>query len=345
MIRRIILAALAMLLLSGTGAVQAQEGTERPWCVSVWYPSSDQPGGMDSILNNLDVIDEVNPFWYSANSDGTLGLLPGAEDADELAAWRVAGLHVIPTIANASYLAIGPDIRAAHIQAIVDLVEQWDYEGIDIDYESFPLSTRDDFSTFIEELAVQLHDRRRLLSIAVHAKTDDPGTWEGPAAQDWTRLAPAVDIFRLMTYDYHSRSSKEPGPIGPPLWSQDVLAYAASLTDLGKVRLGVHFYGYVWQRGRVTTTSWASVQRSVESFKLPIERDPADMEARIDIKVTGLPAQTVYVADAEGIAYKLDLLRAAYPELGGLAIWGLSGEDPANWEVLRAYSAAECNMQ
>lgn len=333
-------------LLASPWIVSGQTQPPESWCVSVWYPSSEHPAGLDSITAHSDVIDEVNPFWYAAAADGTIALHPGAEDADKLAAWRAAGLLILPTIANASPLAISDlQTRAAHIAQIVVLVERMDYDGIDIDYEEFPLSTRDAFSDFIESLAEQLHANGRLLSIAVHAKTTDNPGWEGAAAQDWARLAPAVDIFRIMTYDYHSRASRDPGPIGPPGWSSEVLAYAATVTDLGKVRLGLHFYGYRWQRGSVATVTWESMQRSVESFGLTVVRDPADMEAWLYLKTTGLPAQTIYAADSVGLAHKLDLVLSTYPELGGVAIWGLGGEDPANWDVLRQVRPAECNLK
>ncbi len=319
----------------------AQDNTQT-WCVSVWYPSAEHPGGLDSITANLDVIDEVNPFWYAANADGTLIVSPGAEDTAKLQAWRDAGLLILPTVAHASSFAISDENRAANIEAIVALVEQWDYDGIDIDYESFPLSTRDDFSDFIETLSARLHANGRLLSIAVHAKTDDQGTWEGAAAQDWTRLAPAVDFFKIMTYDYTSGASREPGPIGPPEWSGDVLAYAATVMDLSKVRLGLHFYGYRWQRSDVMVTTWEAVQRTIDSFDLTVERDPADMEAHVEVSARGLPKQTTYFADAVGLEYKLTFLLDAYPDLGGVAIWGLGGEDPANWDVLRQFERGQC---
>lgn len=322
---------------------QTQDTPARSWCVSVWYPSSEHPGGYDSILNNLDVIDEVNPFWYAANADGTLLVHTGAEDAEKLAAWRAAGLRIVPTIANASPLAISdPQTRAQHIEHIVALVTRMGYDGIDIDYEEFPLSTRDDFSLFIETLGERLHANGRLLSIAVHAKTTDRPSWEGAAAQDWARLAAAVDVFRIMTYDYHSRASREPGPIGPPEWAADVLAYAATVTDLSKVRLGLHFYGYRWQRGSVAPVTWESVQRAVSAYNLTLERDPASQEAWVTIAQRGLPKQTIYVADAVALDDKLCRLLAQFPDLGGVAIWGLGGEDPANWDILRRYEHSPC---
>ena len=341
--RSILAAFLAIFWLAGPWLAAAQDDAGRSWCVSVWYPSSDHPGGLDSIIQNLDVIDEVNPFWYAASADGAVTSKTDAGNPDKLAAWRAAGLRVLPTIADASPFAIRDANRAAHIQTIFELVERMDYDGIDIDYEEFPLTTRDDFSAFVEDLAAQLHTNGRLLSIAVHAKTTDAPAWEGAAAQDWVRLSSAVDIFRIMTYDYHN-SPGDPGPIGPPQWSSDVLAYAATVTDLSKVRLGLHFYGYRWQRGSVGATSWESTERAIESFDLTVERDLLDMEAWVAVKVKGLPAQTIYFADAAGLAYKLDRLLTAYPGLGGVAIWGLGGEDPANWDVLREVAGAACRL-
>ena len=337
------LAIFCFLFVIFTPLIASAQDDAGSWCVSVWYPSSEHPGGLDSIMNNIAQIDEVNPFWYTARPDGTVDRYDGAEDVEKLAAWRDAGLLILPTIANASPFAVAEDVRDVHIDTIVALVERMDYDGIDIDYESFPLWTRDDFSLFIETLAERLHANGRLLSIAVHAKTADQTTFEGSSAQDWARLAPAVDMFKIMTYDYTNRSSDDAGPIGPPSWSRDVLTYAATVTDLSKVRLGLHFYGYRWQRNDVATITWESAQRTIESYDLTVERNPADMEARFTLKVTGLPRQTYFFADAAGLEYKLDMILTHYPDLGGVSIWGLGGEDPANWDVLRSYRQGECN--
>ena len=337
-----------MLWSTGLGARVYAQSTPPParnWCVSAWYPSSEHAGGYDTLMRHIDALDEINPFWYAAAPDGALVKAPEAEDAAKLAAWREAGVLILPTIANAAPQAVRSETRAAHIAHIVALVERMNYDGIDIDYESFPLSTRDDFSAFVEVLSAELHARGRLLSVAVHAKTSDRGTWEGAAAQDWARLAAAVDVFRIMAYDYHHRASPEAGPIGPPQWAADVLGYAATVTDLSKVRLGLHFYGYRWQRGQVATITWESFQHTVDSFGLTVARDPADREAYVQFKVRGLPAQTIYVADAVGLAYKLDVLLSAYPDLGGVAIWGIGGEDPQLWDVLRARHTRDCALR
>ena len=341
--RILFLTALVIAVLSAD-IITAQDAPSS-WCVSVWYPSSDDPTGSDSISSNLDVIDLVNPFWYTLLPDGTVGLQPGAEDAEQLAAWREAGLVIVPSILSTSWAPLDTDeMRDFHIQQIIDLVERFDYDGLDIDYEELALSTRDAFSIFIERLADELHARGRLLSIAVHAKTDDAGNREGTAAQDWARLADAVDVFAIMTYDYTSRRAS-PGPIAPLEWTLDVLAYAETVTDLSKVRLGLPFYGYSWLRGRppATSVTWAAARRLIDSFELEVMREHT--EGRIDLDVRGLPDQTIYFVDAASITQRLSLVHEQFPTLGGLAIWGLGGEDPANWDVLREYEDSSCALR
>lgn len=338
---RVLLLILPLLLIS---PAHAQETTEQSFCISVWYPSSEHPGGYESLMANLDVFDVVHPFWYTPLADGSLQPQPDAENAEKLAAWREAGLTIIPSIFSSVSLMIEtPELREFHIAAILDLVERMDYDGIDIDYEGFGTHTREAFSLFVEDLAAALHSNGRLLTIAVHAKTDDQGSWEGAAAQDWARLAAAVDVFTIMTYDYTSRN-QPPGPIGPPAWIIDVLAYAQTVTDLAKVRMGLHFYGYSWQRGNppAITVNWESVQRWVESFGIEVQRNPEDMEAYVDVKPRGLPRQSVYFADATSVRYKVDLILNTYPTLGGIAVWGLGGEDPQNLAALRELRPAAC---
>ncbi len=337
-----ILLIVVLLVLCVPLAVSAQE-EEASWCVSVWYPSSDDPNGGDSVMTNADVINIINPFWYTPRDDGTVNPAdPNTENAEQLAAWREQGFVILPSIFASLWTMIStPEARENHVQNIVDLVERMDYDGVDIDYEGFALSTRDNFSAFIELLSQELHASGRLLSVTVHPKTQDDSPYEGAAAQDWARLAPVSDIFNIMTYDYTSRN-EPPGPIAPIPWVRDVLAYAETVTDLAKVRMGLPFYGYQWMRGNPPSSpiTWTTAQRLIESFELEVMRDPDAMEANILIDVPRLPDQNMYFADSEQLAAKLAMAREDFPTLGGVAIWGIGGEDPANWDVLREYAGA-----
>jgi len=332
------------LFLTFTAAAQESDAPAPSFCVAVWYPSSEHPGGYDSLMDNLDVIDVVHPFWYNPAPDG--GLLPthGAEDPEKLAAWREADLIILPSIfSGVSQVIMDEGIRGAHIATIVETVLRLEYDGIDIDYEGFALNTREPFSQFVEELAEALHAEGKLLYVTVHPKTDDAGAWEATAAQDWTRISAAADVVNIMTYDYTSRN-EPPGSISPNAWVSDVLGYAGTIGGLRDFRVGLPFYGYGWTRGRppAVAVTYEAVMRTVETFELETTRDPASGAIVVELKQRGLPSRTVYLEDAESLGNRLTPMIDLYTSLGGAAIWGLGGEDPAVWDVLRELRPAQC---
>lgn len=336
---------LVALLVAGSLA-WAQPGqsptTPASWCVAVWYPSSEHPGGADAILANSDVIDVVHAFWYTPDSHGALLDQSGSRAAEQVEQWHAAGLLVIPSVFAGHWGYLSDEVRPAHVEAIVTLVEERGYDGIDIDYEMFALETRDVFSTFIEELADALHGNGRLLAVTVHAKTEDQSPFPSAAAQDWVRLARAADIFNLMTYDYTNRN-EPPGPVASIPWVGEVVEYALTTTTSERVRVGLPFYGYSWRRGRppATATTWEAADRMVTQFGLEPQRDPLGHELAIELDVTGLPRQQLFVSDAQTTSARLDVL----PAVGGVAIWGIGGEDPANWQVLRDQRPAPCALR
>ncbi len=335
----------ALVVLLAAAPVAAQD-SPASFCVAAWLRESEQPQGFDSLMNAAGVVDIVHPMWYAPADDGSILLLDDAEDPAKLDAWREAGFQIIPSLFSTLSAAIeDPATRSRHVAELVALAERMDYAGLDIDYEEFGSHARDAFSAFIEELAAALHANGRTLTVTLQAKTGEPGNDPGSAAQDWPRLVAAADRINLMTYDYTGRNS-EPGPISPPGWVVDVLDYAASVSDLQTVQFGMPFYGYSWPRGNppAQATTWSSVQPWIESFNVEVQRLPESGEAFIDYKPRGLPRQVVVFNDGESVRARLETVLAAHPDVGGLAIWGLGGEDPAVWDALAELRPADCAL-
>jgi spore germination protein YaaH len=313
----------------------AGPNTGRSYRVAIWATYA----GLleqETLAANAGVVDEVNFVWYTLESGGKIS--GSIQSPEALQAARAAGLRVVPSIANAGFSrdavieAIGePAARTGHVQELAMLVEENDFSGIDIDYEGLAAEDRAAFTGFIEELAGVLHSRGRILSIAVHAKTDDAGTWGGPAAQDWVRLGAAVDEFKIMTYDFHW-STSEAGPIAPLGWVNEVLTYAATVVPPEKTYMGVHFYGYDWVGSTAEGLEWQQVSKRLARSGAEVRRDERGEAwfAYDDGR------HTVYFADATSLAERLEFAFTQHPDLAGIAIWRLGGEDPANWEAIRA---------
>ena len=52
----------------------------------------------------------------------------------------------------------------------------------------------------------------------------------------------------------------------------------------------------------------------------------------------GIP---LYFTDAQALDERLAYVLARHPQLAGIAIWRLGGEDPGNWAVIRAQLASD----
>ncbi|HID89958.1 MAG TPA: glycoside hydrolase [Anaerolineae bacterium] len=340
----------AATLLCFVQAAPAGTGLNR---VAAWMPTSwDADGARASWEAHRDQIQELSPVWYQLDKsgDGSINRYAGACDADLVQDAHAGDALVIPLINNyysdtgfdaapVSTVIHSPTLRALHIAALVSETLDCGYDGIDIDYES--LNGQDDreaFSTFIEELAVAMHAEGKLLSVAVHAKTSEPGGSAGAKAQDWSRIGAAADRLRVMTYAYHWNTG-DPGPIAPLFWVEQVMAFATSVVTSQKVYMGVHFYGIDWNltTGVGSSLTWEGVQEILDRTKATpqwaTEDEGGQPVAESWFTYTENGAQhEVWYADATTVAARLPLVRQY--GLGGIAIWRLGGEDPANWNSI-----------
>ncbi|MFA7460438.1 MAG: glycosyl hydrolase family 18 protein [Trueperaceae bacterium] len=335
----------ALLTTAAAESPQAQPGEAIGWCVAVWFPSSEHPGGFDSIMANTDVIDVVFPFWFTPDAQGRILTRAGQNWPAQVQAWREAGLLVMPSVFTTHSAFLAEPLVSEHIAALVELVELHDFDGLDLDYEEFALSTREPFSAFVERLSAELRARGRLLSVTVHAKTEESPVYEGAAAQDWPRLAAAADMFNVMTYDYTHRNAP-PGPVADRAWVAAVVEHGLITVGGHKLLVGLPFYGYVWKRDRppAVATTWESAVRQMQQFGLPEEREPGSGELVVRLDVTGLPRQVTYVSDATTTAGRLADLAANSRLAAGVAIWGVGGEDPGSWQALREARPAPCRL-
>lgn len=339
------------LFFSFIWSTYAQDSeTENSKQVSAWLPGWDGESPFESFEQNVETIDVISPFWYGLNEDGTLFLKQGAEDQSVIDFAQENEVTLIPTIANSfngqlvSDVINDPEIKEIHIQHIVDKVEEWDYDGIDIDYEGLfgQPEEIDAFSAFICELNTALKEHDKLLTIAVMSK------WEAIAqsdtrGQDWAALGQCVDEFRIMTYDYGWRGSS-PRPVAPHYWVEEVIEYGIKHVDPAKIRLGVPFYGYAWSDNGVEgeaefySYTYAGILDILEVYGVDFQYSPWEKTNKLfyvsqyDDRELVHPYE-IWFENAVSLEPKLELVEQY--DLGGIAIWRLGREDEENWRLIR----------
>lgn len=150
--------------------------------------------------------------------------------------------------------------RGDLVSKLVEWAGDLEADGVDLDWESFAFhdgsntwrKTRPAFVATVRQLAAELHDQGRKLSVTVpagaHPFTPDgrPRVGSGYTVYDWGAIADSVDRLNLMTYDY---SWSSPGPIGPTPWATQVVRSAVAQMgrdNADKIIVGVPLYGKSW---------------------------------------------------------------------------------------------------
>ncbi|MBP6924561.1 MAG: hypothetical protein KBC62_04745 [Candidatus Pacebacteria bacterium] len=233
--------------------------------VGAWVPWFGGDAAPKSATKNIKDIDVIYPFVYEVSPDGSLvnkanfkssaweDLLETAEDED---------IPVIPTVAwfdgeQIDTVLSSSAKRKKHISAIVKMVNDNDFAGVNIDYEQKKSETKDDFSKFLKELNTKLKNKK--LTCAIEARTPPESLYANPPAKidyanDYKAINQYCDTVEIMTYDQQradiklndERKGVPYMPVADKDWVEKVVKLAVKDIDKEKILLGVPTYGRAW---------------------------------------------------------------------------------------------------
>ena len=233
--------------------------------VGVWIPWWSEELGAKSALKNIRDIDVVYPFVFEVSPNGDLINRVDFSDRhcdkllDKAESRRVS---VIPTVAwfegdEIHTVLSNTKARKEHIKNIVEMVEDNDFDGVNIDYESKLGETIDYYSKFLEELSKALG--RRDLTCTIEARTPPASRWKVVPdniqyANDYKAMNRYCDWVEIMAYDQQRADLKLNDerrgvpymPVADIDWVDKVVDLAVQDIDEDKIMLGVATYGRAW---------------------------------------------------------------------------------------------------
>lgn len=314
-----------------SSTVQAKE-------VTVWYPGWGNNGisDYDSLKNNASTVNEVNPFWYKLDVDGTIKPYEWAGEQRLIDLANQNNIRIRPLISN----EFDPDrvhkvlatysTREQHAQAITDLVVQNNYQGIDIDYELLRAEDSDEFVDFLRILKEKLHANNKRLSVAVMPKPNG-NIHHG---HDYAGIGKYADQVKIMTYDLHWNGSFA-GHSATPIWIDYVLNYAESQIAPHKIRMGLPFYSREWIGTSSKDMVWRDIRSIVLRYKPEIKVDPISKERHFTYVQSDGIKREVWFQTNQSIDLKLKTLVNKHPRIGGISIWHIGGETTNYWTPIR----------
>jgi hypothetical protein len=303
--------------------------------------------------DGLSAISTLNPVDFAPNANGSL-----IGEASDLP--TVAG-NILPTVRASTpeqdeavnQILASPALRDEHITALVQLALAAGNAGVDIDYGRVNPARRADFTAFVSQLADQLHQANRTLTVKLPAPTKSGVNWE-TGAYDWQQLASKADLLKLTAVEdpsvYYTRMT-------------EVFEYLKTRLDLKKVSLVVSRLSHEKATDGLRAISLhegltlaSQIEIRTQTAVLPdsavvivgtnIFQDDGASGLKWDTGAAAVSfeypgrggVRTVWLENGLSLAFKLDLARRY--GLGGIAVDDVSNNPvaPAFWSPLRTYS-------
>jgi spore germination protein YaaH len=331
---------------AGPTSVKGASGAAGQASVGGYLAPWDEARGLRSLATAGEVLTEVVPVWYTPTDTGAVVPSSSAQEAGSTQGptateARAQGVRILPAISNfrdgrwdgelISAIVNDPGRRQAHVAAIRQLVVDSGWDGIDLDYESLRAADRGPYADFVRELGQHLRAAGKQLTVAVPAKTTEPGTDGFQQAHDYRALGEAADAVVVMAYD-HSWSTSAAGPIAPAPWVEEVMRFTVSQIPPEKVRLGVAAHGYDWLGRQGTDLMWADAVALAEQHRATVQWDEGTHSPWFSYRDAAGRERTVWFENARSLAAKVEI--AERSGVRAVRLWKLGGEDPEVWRVL-----------
>ncbi len=293
------------------------------------------------LRTTLPYLDYLAIFSYGFRADGSLVLADDTELIDTANSYGVKPMLVLTSLGDdgrfsseaVSAMLTSPDVQSNLINNIVEIAQVKGYAAVNSDLEYIPPEDREEYNTFIRNLADALHSVGIELTVSLPPKTSDEQRGLLYEAIDYAALGEAADRVLLMTYEWGYTYS-EPRAVAPINNVAAVVDYALTVIPREKIDLGIPNYGYDWQLPWVEGTAARSLG-NIAAQELAIERGAMIMYSETDeTPFFGYTAEDgtsheVWFEDARSIMAKLNLARER--GLGGIGIWQIMRWFPQLW--------------
>ena len=220
----------------------------------VWDYYSEYAKAPDRTGETMDGVNVVSPSFFSLERGSNGEIYDNAkDDGAEYIEWaHNNNYQVWAMFSNNSLKDTTSQIlndyekRETMIENIMDLVEEYNLDGVNVDFENMNESDKDVYSRFLIELAPRLKKIGKTLSVDVTAP-DGSETWS--LCFDRNTIANVADYIVFMAYDQYGTSSNEAGTTAGYNWVEANIKKFLGQEDVDpeKIILGIPLYMRLWE--------------------------------------------------------------------------------------------------
>lgn len=295
----------------------------------VWDYYSEYAKAPDRTGETMDGVNVVSPSFFSLERGSNGEIYDNAkDDGAEYIEWaHNNNYQVWAMFSNNSLKDTTSQIlndyekRETMIENLMDLVEEYNLDGVNVDFENMNESDKDVYSKFLIELAPRLKKIGKTLSVDVTAP-DGSETWS--LCFDRNTIANVADYIVFMAYDQYGTSSNKAGTTAGYNWVEANVKKFLGQEDVDpeKIILGIPLYMRLWEEEEDGTAK-PEVVNMKDMFDVLPENQVAtwDEELKqyyVEYEEDG-KTYKMWVENEKSVGEKINL--ANQYNLAGIAFW------------------------
>lgn len=310
------------------------------------------PSSYSSFVNNTAQISALPLFMWRISAANPTRVEKFGDFSDQDIRTLVAighrnNIKMMPVIHNLLYrpggttlaknvvkvLVSDPRNRAAFIQSVIALIEQFNFDGVNIDIEDVFIEDSKGVSALYTELGAALRSRGYYLSASVPARVSDEPFNPFSDPFEYGPIGNAVDQFVVMLYNEHGWPGSGPGPVVSSGWMERVLNYTATKMPKEKIVAAVSVFGFDFNltTGRNRYVTYEAAMNLARRYNRTVIFDEATLTPMFSYTDEQGNDHEVWFENAASIRAKANI--AWRMGISGLALWRLGMEDPAIWSM------------
>ena len=307
----------------------------------VWDYYSEYAKAPNRSEENIEGVNVLSPsfFYLEKGSDGKVSENVKQEGKDYIEWAHNNGFKVWPIVSNNSYLTTTEGIlndytkRRKLEDEIIRVTEEYNIDGINLDFENMNQEDKDMYSRFVIELAPRLKDLGKTLTVDVTAP-DGSETWS--LCFDRDVLANVSDYIVFMAYDQYGTGGNKEGTTAGYNWVENNVNKFIGQEAVAKEKiiLGIPLYTRLWKEDGGKITSKVVNIKDVESTL------PSDIQKKWDEELKqnyveytdGSATYKMWIEDEKSITEKIGLAKKY--DLAGIAFWEKDREYEGFWQFV-----------
>lgn len=283
-------------------------------------------------LAKAEGLNVISPTWFGvADSEGEVTSLASKDYVTKLKAINV---DVWPLISDFNKdvdynrLFMSTTTRGNLIKNIIYFIEEYNLDGINIDFEHIKSSYAEGYIEFLRELSIEMRSRKKVLSV------DNYIPLEFNAFYNIKEQGIVSDYLCVMAYDEHYSGSPKAGSVSSLSWVKNSIENTVRSAPMKKLIVGLPFYTRLWREahtGKLTSRalSMDGGLNLVSSNKAKKEWDKEKGQYYAEWK-DGKDRMRIWLEEEKSLEAKLKLVEK--DKVAGIAFWKLGLERKEAWD-------------